>query len=331
METCNDNVHYKIVDNRLWYLMGRYVEPESGNPHPNLPEDNDRGRNAVGNVYEALVGLLWLEGNTQSLTHIFLTLMDLDQLEYPEWHAPQRRSSTGFLRGALARRCSEFVFVLTERSYGYANGRASRTLGAVAEPRGPWIQKPGNILHIPEWKDGYDGPLPGGWAPPPPPPRGSPRAQGTVDKDRWARRPTASARAAATATRTSTAGPSTSLPGQAAARSAAGPLPVERREPRCGRAHFRGGPQEGAGPGPRTQGEWRTSVQSSLEMPQEGPCPDLTRKYYMFFNEGSQAPRPDPDKDCVLFKFAKEGETIFARRYPRSKWPRSNGALEGEF
>ena len=129
----------------------------------------------MGNVYEALVGLLWLKGNMQSLTNIFLTLMGLDQLEYPQWGAPKRRSSTGFLWGALARKCSRFVFVHTGRSYGYANGGTSPSQGAVAKPMGPWLQKPGSILHIPVWKDGYDGPVPEGWAPPSPPPHGSPR------------------------------------------------------------------------------------------------------------------------------------------------------------
>ena len=50
----------------------------------------------------------------------------------------------------------------------------------------------------------------------------------------------------------------------------------------------------------------------------------------MFLKEGSQAPMPDPDKDCVLFMFIKEGKTVFAKSYPRPTWPRSDGSVEEE-
>ena len=35
----------------------------------------------MGNVYEALVGIYWLEGQTEALVDFLLTPMDLDQIE----------------------------------------------------------------------------------------------------------------------------------------------------------------------------------------------------------------------------------------------------------
>ncbi len=140
-ETCHDNVHYKAIDNGRWYILGRYVEPAPGQ-YPSLPADNPTGRNQVGNIYEALVGLYWLEGKYQDLVDLFLTLMDLDQIEYAGWTAGDRRTSTGFLRGAAALRCSDFVFTYFGREFQYRNGGPSPAPGAVAEPRLPSIKAP---------------------------------------------------------------------------------------------------------------------------------------------------------------------------------------------
>ena len=140
-----------------WHLMGRYVEPVPGSqPNPCLPPDTDYGRNLAGNVYEAHVGLYWLEDNFQGLTDISPTLMDLDQIEDAQWSAPTKKSSTGFQLGALALKCQRFAFVYGGRCHGYLNGKPSPSAGAVAEPRLSWIQDPGNDLFIPEWQKGYD-------------------------------------------------------------------------------------------------------------------------------------------------------------------------------
>ena len=121
--TGGDNAHYKVVDNGLWYLLGQYAGPSPGShSYAYLPPDNAAGRNQTGNVYEALVGLYWLEGQTQALVDLFLTLMDLDQIEYAHWSTPDRKNSTGSLRGAHTLRCSRFAFARAGRTFGYANG-----------------------------------------------------------------------------------------------------------------------------------------------------------------------------------------------------------------
>ena len=169
-ETCQPDVHYKVVDNRLWYTLGSYVEPPPG-IHPCLPPDNDHGRNQVGNIYEALVGLYWLEDNFLGLTNLFLTPMDLDQIEYAQWTPSARRTSVGFLRGANALRCTRFVFVHGGRDYGYRNGGPAPALGNVVQPRPPWLQEPGETLWTPY---GFEGVMPQGEHLAPPPPTGPP-------------------------------------------------------------------------------------------------------------------------------------------------------------
>ena len=160
--------------------MGRLVEPIPGSqPNPCLPPDTDQGRNLAGNVYEALVGLYWLEDNYQALTDIFLTLMDLAQIEYAQWSAPAKRSSTGFRRGALALRCSRFAFVYGGLGYGYLNGypngQPNPSAGAMAEPRQPWLQDPGDAFYIPNCKQYILGTCPKEGRRPRPCPRPAPR------------------------------------------------------------------------------------------------------------------------------------------------------------
>ena len=78
--TCTNPVHYKAIKNTLWYALGAFVEPPPDNL-PCIPTKSSPGKNEVGNVYEALVGLYWLERHYRLLTNLFLTLMDLDQIE----------------------------------------------------------------------------------------------------------------------------------------------------------------------------------------------------------------------------------------------------------
>ena len=80
-ETCTNPIHYKAIGNNLWYTLGAFVEPPPRNL-PGIPPKNAARTNEVGNVYEALVGLYWLEENYDGLTDLFLTLMDLGQIEY---------------------------------------------------------------------------------------------------------------------------------------------------------------------------------------------------------------------------------------------------------
>ena len=56
-ETCKQDAHYKAIDNGLWHTLGSYVEPPPS-IRPCLPPNNDHGRNQVGNIYEALVGVV---------------------------------------------------------------------------------------------------------------------------------------------------------------------------------------------------------------------------------------------------------------------------------
>ena len=177
--TCGDGSHYQVVDNGLWYFFGQYAEPAPGAHNgPPLPQNNKDGRNQTGNVYEAFVGLYWLEGQIQEFVDLFIVLMGLDQIESAWWTLAQRRSSTGSLRGVHALRCSRFAFVRTGRAYGYANGGLSPAKGAVAEPRDGWLQKPGQVLHIEEWDKDFVGhmpegnPLPSSSPPGTPPPGG---------------------------------------------------------------------------------------------------------------------------------------------------------------
>ena len=101
----------------------------------------------MGNIYEAVVGLYWLEDNFLGLTDLFFTFVDLDQVEYAQWSPAARRISVGFQRGSNALRCTRFVFVHRGRDYGYRNGGPAPALGTVVEPRPPWPQKPGETLY----------------------------------------------------------------------------------------------------------------------------------------------------------------------------------------
>ena len=179
-ETCRADVHYKVIDNRLWYLMGRYVEPvPSSQPNPCPPPDTDDGRNLAGNVYEALVGLYWLEDNFQGLTDISLTPMDLTKSNTSNGQplpggAPQGSSGVPPPSGARG------VRVRLRQAWLWLPQWPSPSAGAVAEPRLPCTQDPGNDLFIPEWQEGYVGDMPQGGAlpPPPPPPTEAPRSRG---------------------------------------------------------------------------------------------------------------------------------------------------------
>ena len=137
----------------------------------------------MGNVYEALVGFYWLEGNYLGLTDLFLTLMmDLDQIEDAQWTPQTRRTSVGFLRSASALKCTRFVFIRTGRAYGYVPQRWTRPgmgqRGAGQAGLAP-AAGTGHDLWIPEWQTGYEGamPLAEHLAPPPPPPSGLPQGR----------------------------------------------------------------------------------------------------------------------------------------------------------
>ena len=146
----------------------------------------------MGNVYEALVGLYWLEGDFQRLTDLFLTLMDLDQIEYAHWTQAERRSSVGYLRGDNALRCTKFVFVHDGRDYGYSYVWRTRSdPGSVVHKRPPWLTQPGDRLWIPEWNPHYRGPMPQWKTPCPTPPAQDDSGPGNAQghRRRRARRP----------------------------------------------------------------------------------------------------------------------------------------------
>ena len=66
--TCTNPVHYKAIGNFLWYTLGAFVEPLPDNL-PCIPPKSGPGKNEVGNVYDALVGLCWLEGDYVPTPH----------------------------------------------------------------------------------------------------------------------------------------------------------------------------------------------------------------------------------------------------------------------
>ena len=245
--------------------MGCYVEPPPG-IHPCLPPDNGHGRNQVGNIYEALVGLYWLEDNFLGLTDLFLTLMDLDQIEYVHWSPPARRTFVGFQRGANALRCSRYVFVHGGRTYGYHIGGPAPALGAMAEPRLPWLQKPSETLWIPEWQDGFAGAMPQGeQLPAPPPPGPAPRRE-------WPRGTANDEQAASSGDR------------QVVPTGTWGPTP--------------GRPCEGAGRTPRAQEVTAgTDAQGKL---QEFDDPQGPHIYPIYHMQGDLEPRPNPDRNCAF-------------------------------
>ena len=134
--------------------------------------------------------------------------------------------------------------------------------------------------------------------PPPPPPHGGP-------KESW-----------------NGGQPSSSAGGQIPrGRGHVGPAEVRQDAPRESRNGGQASPgadgptpkghqyQGGVGSKPETQGRpGHTSVQSSVEMPEEGPCPDLVGKYLIYYKEREQPPPPVPDKDRVLFKITAQGK-----------------------
>ena len=259
-----------------------------------------------------------------------------------------RRSSTSFLRSPLARSCSKFGFVYTKRSYGYLNGRLNPSAGAVAEPRGPWLQGPGCILHILEWQDDFDGDMPQGWTPAPPPPHGSPR----VPRNRGQAATSATGQNTQDGGHPGTGGAQQFEPsfricknfdhGLALQRQAHGPrwpdgrlpqmlpasLPMAQRKPRFQGPHPRGAPGRsrayaggpGEAPAPQRGAAHAGAAQG---------IPVHARKYLsMCYVPREQAPMPTPDKDCIVYNVTAKGEDIYSRCCPRTRWPRPDGCEE---
>ena len=252
------------------------------------PPNNAAGRNQTGNVYEALVGLYWLEGQTHALVDLFLTLMDLDQIEYAQWSTSDKKSSTGSLRGPHALKCSRFAFVPAGRSYGYANGCPSPATGAVAEPREWWIQDPGAPLWIPESVDDYVGGMPKGNPLPPPPPKDPAPAGGSP-------RNTANP-----------GGAPSSSNDHGGWRGAGVPAP--------------GGTQDEAARSSGGHAQQGTTPVQGQRRPQAYPRPlDIRDKYLISFIEGHEAPQPRPGKDTVIFKITMDGTQEFESYYPLTR------------
>ena len=248
----------------------------------------------MGNTYEALVGLYWLEDNFLGLTNLFPTLMDLDQIEYAQWSLPARRTSVGFQRGANALRCTRFVFVHGGRFYGYRNGGPAPALGNVVQPRPPWLEEPGETLWIPEWQNGFEGAMPQGEHLAPPPPTGpAPR--------RELPRGTASDGHAAY-----------SGDGRVGSTDERGPAPRE--------------PCEDAGRTPEAQeGTAGTNTQGKLL---DVDDPQGSNTFPIYYRGGDLEPRPDPDRHCAFIMVTPLGEEVFKQLVPRSRWPQGNGYVE---
>ena len=104
----------------------------------------------MGNVYEALIGLWWLEGRMDDIVHLVLNLLDIDQLELSDWRQDSRRQATGHLRGQAAVSRTRYIFVRRGRDYGYRNGGPAPAFGAAAGPREDWLAPPGQPFCIPE-------------------------------------------------------------------------------------------------------------------------------------------------------------------------------------
>lgn len=260
--TCGDGSHYQVVDNGLWYLLGQYAEPAPGAHNgPLLPQNNKDGRNQTGNVYEALVGLYWPEGQIQELVDFLFVLMDLDQIESAWWTPAQRRSSTGSLRGVCALRCSRFAFVWTGRAYGYANGGPSPANRAVAEPRDGWLQKPGQVQHIEEWGEDFVGHMPEGNPLPSSSPPGNPPPGGGSG---------------------SAAGPggAPSSSGDHSSRRCSG-FPAPGGDLSDVVQYSRGHAQQGAAP-----------AQEGRHPQAYGALPDFRDKYFISYSEGREVPPP---------------------------------------
>ena len=276
-ETCTNPIHYKAIGNNLWYTLGEFVEPP---PHdlPGIPFKNGAGTNEVGNVYEALVGLYWLEENYDRLTDLFLTLMDLDQIEHPSWREGQRRTSVGYLRGASAVRCTMHVFVNEGRSYGYSYNGPAPALGSVVIDRPPWLAQPGGTLHIPEWHNTYQGPMPKGehFAPPTPgEPQGRPERSAAIYSH-----PPAGAQQA---------GSSSDPPAQPRGHSGADREPDEEEE--------------------RREADRRSRIQQPYDL-NDGNTTAIT------FLSGQPEPLPDPTMRTLIFKLTPLGDSVLYRIVP---------------
>ena len=247
----------------------------------------------MGNVYGALVGLYWLEGDFQRLTDQFLTLMDLDQIEYAHWTPAERMSSVGYLRRDHALRCTKFVFVQEGRDYGYSYGGPAPTLGSVVCKRPPWLAQPGNQLWIPEWHPRYQGPMPQGeHRAPPLPPRPAPGRETPRD---------------------------TAADGRAAP-SGAGRAGSSNERPAPG------GAREETGRTPGDQGAEAEAIdRHRAQHPYDPQDQDTTILHYI---ECHMEPQPDPDKCTAIFMLTPMGEESLKRVVPRSRWPQGHGYVK---
>ena len=245
-----------------------------------------------GQRVQALVGLYWLEGSFQLLTNLFLTLMDLDQIEYANWTPAERRSSVGYLRGDNAIRCTKFAFTHEGRDYGYKNGGPAPTLGSVVIKRPPRLAKPGTILWIHEWNPHFRGSVPQGEHHAPPTPSAAPGGD-------MPRGNATNGRAAPTGP--PPAGSSNDQPAQGGTHEEAGRAPGdEEAEQEADRRR-------------RTQHPFDTKHKDTIAL-----C----------FNKGHAEPQPYPDKCTVIYEISPLGETTLHRVVPRSRWPRDRGCIE---
>ena len=267
------------------------MEPPPDNL-PCIPPKSGPGKNEVGNVYEAPVGLYWLEGDYQLLTKLFLTLMDLDQIEYAYWTPAERRTSVGCLRGDNALRCTKFAFVHEGRDYGYKNGGPAPSLWGVVVKRPPWLAKPGNTLWIHEWDPQYQGCMPQGKYHAPPTPSTAP-GQGVPGGN-------------ATNGRAAPAGPQPA--GSSNGRPAQGGT---HEEAEC--APDEAWAEQEADRRRHTQHPFDTKDKDTIAL-----C----------FIRGDAEPLPNPDKCTVIYELTPLGETVLHRVVPRSRWPRDQGCIE---
>ena len=153
--TCGEDAHYKAIDNGLWYLLGQFAEPpQAPTPTHASPQAPDKGETRRATSTKLSSGSIGSRARPRhSFTFSSPSWISTRSSNYAQWSAPERRSSTGFLRGSHALRCSRFALFRAGRSYGYANGRPSLAAGAVAEPREQWLPAPRVVLWIPEWQE----------------------------------------------------------------------------------------------------------------------------------------------------------------------------------
>ena len=279
----------------------------------------------MGNVYEALVGLSWLEGDFQRLT-------DLDQIEYAHWTPAERRSSVGYLRGDNALRCTKFVFVHEGWDYGYSYGGPAPTLGSVVHNRPPWLAQPGDRLSIHEWNPHFRGPMPQGkYRAPPLPPRTIPGREAPRDTATDGRAaPCGPGPAGSSNDRPAPGRTHGTIPGRETPRDTAtdgraalcgpGPAGSSNDRPATGGAHEEAG---------RTPGDGGAEVGAAhrhrTQHPFDHKDKDTTVLHYI---EGHEEPQPIPDKCTVIFMLAPLGEEILQRVVPRSRWPQGHGHIE---